>query len=1083
MGPSPSVLTVASTAPSDDAAYIQRIFSTKFRSEDTDNSNCTSVLVGDGVMIVLIRIVEEESKSRLSTKMPLPAVTLAVEEDEIKEIAERGGNLVRSFFLSKYFMATIHLPGGATIIMVPFGLISSPVGRKALSALLMQLSREFANSKDANLDGGTTLIDDSKTFKQSAEDAPTLDGKSPIFAAAQSKLSTAPELPKFPSLAVKLLENDGKLRPFPLNSREPVDFETELFKGKILVVARPKNPEIDDPYWNERLFSKRKRRLVINLQGSFKRKPQGVVYAGAEISDPMKLGLVTRGLCKVLLRLVESFNKNMHYSFGDSEGKELAHIVAPAYTFFERFIATPPGQTPPSMDEPFEESPESIAYRKKTNSFGEWNTTDTYSFSFYSMYIDLPTWQLVGLPASGDLSLTTFWGQSSLSIGMYEKTGVAVKQHCQKLNRYAFSLQLKFLGSQGRTSDEPLLDQEENNIILWSERHRSSRVVLHATSAKNNVNDRSDSQLFFDSSENDDELDLHFFDAEESQSRDDDIPTTDIQLADEPSVSTIPTELLATIDITCPFWIDTCSGSRCGWYAKAFAVNVGSKTTFRLEPACEDFLNSTPMDAVQRSIKDNFSIRMSSSEKFRRYLGFVLSRVPGQAGSVSSERLKTFRDMPSKLDSEILRRAKPTLTMSHVRKSGFVARALSDRHWVEEWAYVNERNIAFHHPEKRRAEFILPLPSILNAERLNPDLCPQVFGYHILVLTTLGRSVYLMFASELEINSWWDLINSLRVVARVDDADSISSFDTTQTLRLVEIDNAADEFLHKSSIWHCKNRRILNCGKFYFRQEAAATATNTNPLALAEVALKKAVTMSTEGLENSEQRRAFLDSAAELKLASVHGLDEDSRLAFFLNVYHIMISHAFLVLGAPNSSLQWISYFNNVAYQIGDDIFSLTELEHCIIRAQMSYPTQFLSRFVIPKKSTYRMELKRADFRINFALNCGSLSNPSKIIIYKADRLQEQLNAASCLYLKLVTYRRHGSGDLELKLPKICQWFADDFGTSREDLLASIEPFLPDDVRRQLTGCKLPRERRFDMSSCTIRYHAYNFECRPLSLI
>lgn len=195
-----------------------------------------------------------------------------------------------------------------------------------------------------------------------------------------------------------------------------------------------------------------------------------------------------------------------------------------------------------------------------------------------------------------------------------------------------------------------------------------------------------------------------------------------------------------------------------------------------------------------------------------------------------------------------------------------------------------------------------------------------------------------------------------------------------------------------------------------------------------------------------------------------------------------MISHAFLVLGAPDSSLKWISYFNNIAYQVGDDIFSLTELEHCIIRAKMSYPTQFFSRFVIPK-STYSMALTSADYRINFALNCGSLSNPSKILLYKPDQLQEQLDEASRMYLKnSVTYRRSGSGDLELKLPKICQWFADDFGSSRENLLNHVERFLPDDVRRQLAGCRLPREGRFDMSSCTIRYHSFNFECTPLFL-
>jgi hypothetical protein len=57
---------------------------------------------------------------------------------------------------------------------------------------------------------------------------------------------------------------------------------------------RPNNPQ-DDPYWNDKIFSKKKRRVVMQLQGKLKYKPKGVVYAGMEVSDPMKLGLLASG--------------------------------------------------------------------------------------------------------------------------------------------------------------------------------------------------------------------------------------------------------------------------------------------------------------------------------------------------------------------------------------------------------------------------------------------------------------------------------------------------------------------------------------------------------------------------------------------------------------------------------------------------------------------------------------------------------------------------------------------------------------------------------------------------------------------
>jgi hypothetical protein len=35
--------------------------------------------------------------------------------------------------------------------------------------------------------------------------------------------------------------------------------------------------------------------LILQIQGKFKRQPRGVLYAGAEVSEPMKLGLLAKG--------------------------------------------------------------------------------------------------------------------------------------------------------------------------------------------------------------------------------------------------------------------------------------------------------------------------------------------------------------------------------------------------------------------------------------------------------------------------------------------------------------------------------------------------------------------------------------------------------------------------------------------------------------------------------------------------------------------------------------------------------------------------------------------------------------------
>ena len=111
-------------------------------------------------------------------------------------------------------------------------------------------------------------------------------------------LSSSPRTPAIsrlhPSVRVEALNSRGSFDPLQLNTPIPVPIETQYFVGKLLVIMRPKNAE-DDPFWNERIFSKKKRRCVVQLQGKLKYNPEGELYAGMEIRDTMNLGLMASG--------------------------------------------------------------------------------------------------------------------------------------------------------------------------------------------------------------------------------------------------------------------------------------------------------------------------------------------------------------------------------------------------------------------------------------------------------------------------------------------------------------------------------------------------------------------------------------------------------------------------------------------------------------------------------------------------------------------------------------------------------------------------------------------------------------------
>jgi hypothetical protein len=548
-----------------------------------------------------------------------------------------------------------------------------------------------------------------------------------------------------------------------------------------------------------------------------------------------------------------------------------------------------------------------------------------------------------------------------------------------------------------------------------------------------------------------------------------------------------PDELLRRIDDVCPFWIEVCA-SRGNGYNKVFAIvdRTTGQLKLRTEQVCKDLLNDNR--EIRRVLDGTFSPRLSSMERSRRALGvaILLSTTSEGTGSpISRKKMNDFLSAPTSQDQKFLQRSKPTTPIVLPEKdvfqsSAFVARAISDRHWIEEWATLSDKRVSFFHPDKKRPHFNVPFSTITTISKLEVEACPiqlvtmgtdasgqedsDVFSF--LSIQTVGRTVYLMFRSETLRNDWLSSIGK-----------SLRRRDRLQAeLNLADMENPAEEFMHKSSMWSCKHRRILNCAQFSLHSR---TGADSNPLDLVEQALVKGMKV----LEEETQRRDFLVCAARLKNANVATLANDTqKIVFFLNLYHVMIMHAYLVIGPPDHGLQWINYFSHIAYQVGDDIFSLTELEHCIIRSKMSKPTQFLSRFLIPK-SLYRMALTCSDHRLTFALNCGSMSAPEGIFVYKEETLQSQLDAAVRLYLTSVVVERNTTKDVVVQLPRVCQWFLDDFGGTEESLLALVGSYLPSPTRTILSESWLTVEHRFDMKRVTIKYLNYSFECRPLSLV
>jgi len=211
-----------------------------------------------------------------------------------------------------------------------------------------------------------------------------------------------------------------------------------------------------------------------------------------------------------------------------------------------------------------------------------------------------------------------------------------------------------------------------------------------------------------------------------------------------------------------------------------------------------------------------------------------------------------------------------------------------------------------------------------------------------------------------------------------------------------------------------KQRIILNSHRMVFDCDVFVKNKNENRQAsfaiFVEKLLEKSLSFSFESLEESPNDFAnFLCDCSRLKKFPLHEIDFSTKqaLCIFVNLYHCLLQHALLLSlnGAPvkvscflETSNQYptlLSSPNNVCafpfdfllycfkkksfghfmrtccYEIGGDVFSLAELQCCIIRGKMSKPVNPKPPFIeAPKKSLGHLtySLHNADPRINFVL-------------------------------------------------------------------------------------------------------------------
>ena len=228
---------------------------------------------------------------------------------------------------------------------------------------------------------------------------------------------------------------------------------------------------------------------------------------------------------------------------------------------------------------------------------------------------------------------------------------------------------------------------------------------------------------------------------------------------------------------------------------------------------------------------------------------------------------------------------------------------------------------------------------------------------------------------------------------------------------------------------------------------------------------------------NDDMLWRFEEDVCELQDVRLTDMNEETRLAFVINLYNVMIKYAFFKVGMPVSNpllvpdgekfdgtrVAWCirvslrvvvvlkripdtpssrlaprpivmekltssdraSFYGDVSVDVGGEILSFDDLEHGILRGNNRHPYQLSRRFTTPARQ--RLALRTLDPRVHFALNCGASSCPP-IKWYTPDGIDEELRLAAMAFCEQDDNVRIDEENRTVHLTKLMHWYQSDFG-------------------------------------------------------
>lgn len=192
---------------------------------------------------------------------------------------------------------------------------------------------------------------------------------------------------------------------------------------------------------------------------------------------------------------------------------------------------------------------------------------------------------------------------------------------------------------------------------------------------------------------------------------------------------------------------------------------------------------------------------------------------------------------------------------------------------------------------------------------------------------------------------------------------------------------------------------------------------------------------------------------SNLETVDLKSLNNQQKLAFWINMYNACIMHGYLQFGVPNSPEKFLTLMNKATLNVGGNIISAQAIEHYILRKPGSPFNVKETAEKDDKEAAVRKlyGLESMDPNVTFALCCGTRSSPA-VRIYTPDGIVSELDRSKLEYLQasvVVTSAK------KIAFPELLLRNMFDFATDMSSLVQWVCHQLPTSgtLRKSMVDC------------------------------